>query len=486
MHHKPKDEILLEIANLQKPLAGRRVVSWLLFICFMGGFLVLPTLGIIWPSAFSQISFVRYFAESTNVYSKASKSSTSQAVDRFNLDVSWSSGTLSTAHQTLNNQCHACHSKPFVRVQNQDCLACHKGIANHTSQGIMNVTVLHQTRCASCHREHNGTFGLLEQNKQFGVECIECHENIKDVFPDTKTENVKDFTSDHPAFRIQVNIDDAVTKLARIRQGTTSQLTEKTSLKFPHDVHLAVGGVNSPEGKIKMTCNNCHKLDGAGVSFRPVTMKENCQHCHALRFDLAVPNREVPHGPVDQVLSTLREFYSYVGISGIPLEPSVNTGTISTIRPGQQPNIGSFVRTAGDVRSRAIASATELFEKTSCTVCHEVTRSSEQGKSGMPDQDMPQWKITPIPARHEWMPKAVFNHREHLLTQCTECHAAAKSTLATDVLMPTINQCRTCHVAKESAPNKIISDCGLCHEFHIPSHFTSAGAPLPMVYGANP
>jgi hypothetical protein len=174
----------------------------------------------------------------------------------------------------------------------------------------------------------------------------------------------------------------------------------------------------------------------------------------------------VPHGSVDQVLSTLRECYSYVDVNGVPIDKPPKNGPIFVLRPGVQESVGTFINIPGGVLNRVQLSATELFEKTSCVVCHEVTRSILPGKKGIPEQDMLQWQITPIPPLHAWMPKAKFDHSKHVLAQCTDCHAATNSNKASDVLMPTIAECRDCHAGEEPVANKVTSDCGLCHGFH--------------------
>ena len=402
-------------------------------------------------------------------------------------DSSWNPGQLSSSHQPWANDCKVCHSTPFARVQDKDCVACHKKMGDHVNRKTVTLSALHEVRCATCHRDHFGEFGLAQQNKRYvGSSCAACHADIKSGFAQTKTENVRDFASGHPDFRVQVATGFAPDMLARVRPlaqtnvPATMQtgLVESTSLKFPHDVHMATEGVRSPEGKVKMECASCHKPNAGGVGFQAVSMKNNCASCHSLKFEPAVSNREVPHGSVEHVLTTLREFYSYVSVSGVPLDRRPDNSPVFIIRPGkadaQQQPIASFVRAPGDAKFRAVASATELFEKTSCVVCHEVTRVPGPGVKGTPSQDMPQWKITPVTPRHAWMPKAEFDHGKHQAARCTDCHAAAKSHKARDVLMPRIAQCRECHAGQEPVVNKVTSDCGLCHGFHLPAASASS------------
>ena len=256
----------------------------------------------------------------------------------------------------------------------------------------------------------------------------------------------------------------------RVRQGA-SALSEPTSLKFPHDIHLAPGGIAGPGGKSTLDCASCHRPTPSGAGFEPVTMKRDCQSCHALAFEPALSQRQVPHGAVDEVLSTLREFYGYAGASRVALDRAPNNAgaAIFTVRPGKQPGAAaSFVQGPGDARTRAAAAATELFEKTSCIVCHRVSRSTAPGKAGTPGADLPQWTIAPVAPPHAWLPKAGFDHARHRVTPCADCHAAAKSAKASDVLIPAIKVCRDCHSGAEAVIGKVSSDCAMCHGFHLP------------------
>lgn len=475
MHSTPDDPISNEIAILQKPLKGRRFLSWLFFIVFVTIFLVAPIIASTWPGASEKSgNFLRPVngAASSQVGAIQINTSTGKATainsTYMGLDVPWNPGHLSNSHQPWANDCKVCHTAAFTRVKDEDCTACHQKMGDHVDSKIVKVDTLHEVRCASCHRDHQGEFGLAQQNKRYtGDNCAACHADIKASFPKTKTENVKDFSKDHPEFRIQLATGPDM--LVRMRQNARAKLVETAKLKFPHDVHLASAGVSSPKGKVKMECDNCHKPNSDGVTFKPVTMKDDCQSCHALKFEPAVSNREVPHGSTNEVLSTLREFYSYVSTNGVKVDQRPENGPIFYIRPGKKEAVASYVSAPGDVRSRAVASATELFEKTSCVVCHEVTRSSEMGKKGTPGEDMPQWKIAPVTPQHAWMPKAQFSHVKHVSAKCADCHDAAKSKDATDVLMPTISQCKDCHSGKEPVVKKVTSDCGLCHGFHMPS-----------------
>ncbi|HIL97209.1 MAG TPA: hypothetical protein EYG51_15025 [Pseudomonadales bacterium] len=61
---------------------------------------------------------------------------------------------------------------------------------------------------------------------------------------------------------------------------------------------------------------------------------------------------------------------------------------------------------------------------------------------------------------------AEFSHDSHINMGCVGCHEADTSTEATDVLMPDIGSCRTCH-GGEHAEERLQSTCISCHKFHL-------------------
>ena len=501
--------LIAQILKAQKVRTGRRILSWLLFLIAISIFLLVPYIVSTNPQASGD--FVKkhpWAAHSVDYLAKLNiiptppveiKESTlnkkllpytadtlnfrhtrSTAPAFLGLDKVWNPGhSLDNAHKPWANDCKVCHSTPFVQVQDKDCLSCHKNIGDHVSSKLGTVNGLSDQKCASCHREHNGDDSLAKQNKNYMTEnCASCHGDIKKSFAKTKTENVEDFADKHPEFRYQLALSSKPKDLERTRQLKGELLKEKTALKFPHDVHLKEDGVKSPKGKVKVDCDSCHKLNPDGLGFAQVTMKDHCQSCHDLKFEPAVSNREVPHGSVELVLSTLREFYSYVQVNTVPVDSRPLTAPINLVRPGKDlPQVESFVHSNGNSRSRASDAAISLFEKTSCKVCHEISRTSEPGRSGTTGRDLPQWKVAPLTPNHPWLTQSQFNHAKHRIAECSDCHAAKQSKKAEEVLMPEIKVCRDCHTGSKPESNKLVSDCGLCHGFHVTSHEPSKGSP---------
>jgi predicted CXXCH cytochrome family protein len=519
--HHPVPPVVAEIRKLSKPIPGRRELSWVLFLVFLGFCLLLPLGASLYSQDFSKT------AESVPIVGSATKAlagaglgvehpeakalaegepSTHPLVSSTNaregelhrqagptfmaFDKVWNPGhSLSNAHRRYINDCKVCHVKPFVQVRDEDCQTCHKNAGAHVDANIAKVASLQGATCESCHREHNGEDGLAQQNKYYQQQnCASCHKDIKKSFAESKDGNASNFYSDHPNLRYLIANTPDAKHLQSVRISEAAPLIEKTGLKFPHDVHLKASGIRSPEGKVKLECASCHRETKDGIGFQPVTMERDCQSCHDLKFDPSVTNYEVPHGSVEAVLNSLRTFYSYTMNNAIPSNGKPLVPISSLVRPGVDENksVVSFVHSAGDPRGKAVAAATNLFEKSACNLCHEVSRSSESGRSGTPSQDMPQWKIAPVTAEHAWMGKTafVFSHEKHKGGECTECHAAEKSKKAEEVLMPTIKICRDCHAGSEPVANKIVSDCALCHGFHqhpAPSTKASKEHPEPEV-----
>jgi predicted CXXCH cytochrome family protein len=60
------------------------------------------------------------------------------------------------------------------------------------------------------------------------------------------------------------------------------------------------------------------------------------------------------------------------------------------------------------------------------------------------------------------MPHGQFNHASHTQVSCTTCHAAAKSRLTSDIIMPTQQSCVECHGPKGG----VNFSCTECHKYH--------------------
>jgi hypothetical protein len=469
---------------LEKPLGLKRPLSWLLFLPVLLAFLILPIVAIMAPEFFgtSKNTIVEQKPKMTINHAplnahpmlqslptkseeKKPRNTTALALDSI-----WNPGPLSSAHSNLEGDCQACHIGNFSRVKDENCLVCHSNMGLHVSQEALPETSFEEGRCASCHRDHKGRESLAEQNKHFvGIDCATCHKKIMEVAPKTSTLEVSDFLDNkHPGFRVTVSTGPEPTDLRRIRMTSDKPITEKTNLKFPHDLHLNPKGINSPNKKVVMECANCHEPADTVTGFKTLSMENHCQDCHKLSFEPALPDRQVPHGPVDKVLSTIEEFYSYLALHPEDRHKVNSQRAILRARPGENgAKLSNLGHLSGNPYSQAAFATVELFENTACAVCHEVKAINGIGKLKTSGSRLPQYQIAEINPTHSWMPMAKFNHKAHEFESCESCHNAGKSKNASEVLMPSIEGCQSCHSGSKSVLNKVQSDCGLCHEYHI-------------------
>jgi predicted CXXCH cytochrome family protein len=229
-------------------------------------------------------------------------------------------------------------------------------------------------------------------------------------------------------------------------------------------VHLALGGIRSPTGKRVLECRACHQPEAGGARMQPISMERHCTECHRLDFDPADPERQVPHGDAQAALTMLVEYYSAQYLKGYPDPLAVAVPNAELRRPGPRLTQEEREATLRRAHEKAMSVARDLFERRACTTCHTVERAMD-ARGGLA------WKIAPVRLTAVWMPNARFDHARHgtALTRCETCHDAEHSRVASDVLMPGIAVCRTCHAGAEPPAihqQLIASSCMSCHAFH--------------------
>ncbi len=396
-------------------------------------------------------------------------------------DASWDVGPLASAHASFGRDCHKCHQLPFIQVRNQACEDCHKSIGWHfplktASARAIHASVFPDTRCASCHRDHKGPNGLVRTDATL---CTDCHHDLKARLPKSSLPDISDFTRDHPPFMLSMlqpgRVGDAA--IVRVPQESKARVRENSGLKFPHETHLGKKGIRSPNGNVTLDCANCHVRDEAGIRFKPVTMKDHCQSCHSLEFEPKVTTRQVPHGNVGDVLTTLNEFYAQAALADTPIDVVVEAGIR---RPGEHMSETRRQAALAWAADKAGKIARDLFEVRVCFLCHEITPdAAATAVAG----DLPaSWKIAPIAVTQHWLPKSRFPHSQHDTFECAKCHAVATSKTSADIAIPDLKNCRECHGGSEPARDKARGTCETCHGFHTGSH--KAGVPA-IVPGSN-
>ncbi|MEO7247210.1 MAG: cytochrome C, partial [Novosphingobium sp.] len=168
-------------------------------------------------------------------------------------------------------------------------------------------------------------------------------------------------------------------------------------------------------------------------------MERDCGACHSLAYDrIGGTVRTLHHGDVAQALADLSTYRGAVPIT-------------SRQRPGAFGDGGIY-----HARFSAAPVPTAAFSRNGvCGTCHSAE---------MRDGRLAVRRVT---LQSRYMDHAWFDHRTHRQSPCSECHAAAQSSSSSDLLLPGIKTCRTCHAGGESAEaKKIPSGCADCHSYH--------------------
>jgi hypothetical protein len=434
-------------------LPSKRLAAW------VGALLVLA-LALAWP-------IKTYYAREKQ-----------QAVAGFHADEMWSSGKLSQAHSQLEGNCTACHAKPFEAVADTSCKACHTQVHDHadpfrlaraqpdlTRWGRVELAFkqafgVEPSRCVDCHTEHEGPQEMPVTAQRF---CADCHGGLSEKLPDTKLENAGDFGRQHPEFRpvVLTRWTGAQPRLQRLSLASAPR--EDSGLKFPHALHLSrTNGVaqmarrlGSPYGFGQaLGCKDCHDSTPNGVRFEPVDMEQDCAMCHSLAFAREDGTlRTLRHGEPAQVVADLRDFYRGRG----PALPQVMTPAARR-RPGEALDLRNRVRFAegGTGADRAIRAV--FSPGGACFDCHRIDA---------PLGGTLAFRVHPVGFPVRYMNHGWFDHRAHATETCTSCHSAENSNLASDLLLPDLKSCRTCHAGEGAARAKVPSSCAMCHDYHM-------------------
>jgi hypothetical protein len=373
-------------------------------------------------------------------------------------DGAWLSGEISQPHKHFADDCETCHSEAFTLVKDEDCAQCHGSTTVHADPEMFELSELHDTRCATCHKEHNGTEYLVRQDQ---VLCTDCHAALR-TRVETDLEDINDFEQGHAEFKPLLftrgnSSPDDEHAWDRISLSISS-IKHETGLIFPHDVHLDDNGINSPTGERVLGCSNCHQTDAGGKYMLPVRMEEHCQECHRLDFDAENPERELPHGKVESIRSILEEHYAYIALRGDYDDSDAPAIVKQRRRPGKELTREERKTAITWAREKAADVEEEVVEFRTCGLCHKVTR----------DTNMPSgWNVPDVQISQLWFSKGAFDHVTHRSTECADCHQAKESKKSEEVLLPGIKVCRDCH-GGEDAVGLLESTCVSCHKFHTP------------------
>ncbi len=426
---RPLGDDLAQLAarsRTELPKGTKRRWSWLLFLLFGVVFLALPVAAYMLPQ-------VHEVTKSWPVTP----------------DRPWLSGEISGNHKFFENDCKACHQKPFEQVTDQACVECHGRIPHHAEAARYEEVAPEGQKCQSCHKEHNGKAQIILTEQHF---CADCHVDLDQRLTDTGFQNVADFGTNHPQFRPTVVVAHASGEMKRLSLENPEQVKEDSGIRYPHDVHLKRTPAAAWKGLKDLTCSSCHVPEPGGVGMAPISQEAHCQECHQLRFEPKRPERTVPHGKPKEVQLIIKDFYAKVALEGgfdDPEAPAVVRRRVGSPLPAD-----ARADALAWAEARAKEAITDAFGKSLCGYCHVVTEDA----AGTWDVVKPR-----IPDR--WMPHGIFDHGAHQDVECGDCHDAEPSKSNKDVLLPPIATCRECH-GGEKAVAKIPSTCVMCHNFH--------------------
>lgn len=355
-------------------------------------------------------------------------------------------------------------------------------------------------RCVDCHTEHEGGGQMAATQQQF---CADCHTGLgarlQDAGFKSAVGDASDFGKQHPQFRPLILAGYDETKGVRFddrdsraggnpllgwkmqRAVLDKPLKMENGLKFTHAQHVSISnGVAqmwrqvSPGQGQGMECEDCHKTDPSGTRYQPVRMETACQACHSLGVQTVGGTvRQLPHGQPAQVIADIRAFYGSGGSyrpAGLPIARYTRT------RPGMinsERRSVDLARAASLMPGQASAMVRATFAPGGvCGECHKVSFTGGDNV-----------RIAPVAQPTRFLHKGWFDHRAHdnldVRTQngsrrygCRDCHAADKSNNASDLLIPTVANCQSCHTGEKGATNfKLVrsgtpSGCAMCHDYH--------------------
>ncbi len=423
------------------PGPSKRRLSWaaIIAIAYLG-----------WISPWSTTSFTTEETSSSDPPSAVSMVQvTSEEV--------WSTGPLHNVHRSIGDDCTACHETPFEPVTDQACLSCHESTPHHFDPLTFHVADSMLGRCAECHVEHVEPSHLILRDDQG---CTDCHADIDDTAgAPTQLRAVSNWSTGHPEFKVTVPRLEQSGRWSTERISIDSPLAKSSSnLIFPHSVHMDPGGIEGPEGPEQLNCASCHQPDEGEIGMVPVSMEQHCSSCHLLTFDPDHPDRELPHGEPDELLLMMEEFYARRTLIGATL--AAGRPAFDAERPGRTGQLDEAARAEALALARDLASqaAEDIFERTTCAICHDVTRREDTATAS--------WEVLPVHINQHWMPLSRFDHGAHASETCESCHAAETSLVSSDILMPDIASCQTCH-GDERTDDKLVSVCLDCHSFHL-------------------
>jgi hypothetical protein len=423
----------------------------------------------------------------------------------------YSSGRMSGAHAVLEQQCGTCHLQKMgefsSKAVDSACLACHDGPVHHESQVKAKVP-----ECAGCHVEHRGRINISATSNK---NCAECHADLQLSAGQTLyARHISSLENGHPQVSIlrngakdpgTIQLNHSV-HLKPIRRGPTGPIVQldcgdchRAALQtaaWPYSdtkyVTASVTYGDQDELLPPKTGTLWPRNGNLGREYMaPVKYATTCAACHLLSFDKRF-DEGVPHDKPEVVHAFLvKKFQEYIAAHPVALRVAKDPDRDLTERP-----ILPAVRTLTPSQwvAERTADAELLLWRKTCRQCHALSnlaamddrQRAEYAKhvafAGFPPKQMIERgtlyslstgvpppagmlpKVDPARITTRWLPHARFDHDAHRGFSCVGCHGMALTSKETsDVLVPGIENCKTCHAP---GPDHAESRCFECHTYH--------------------
>jgi hypothetical protein len=191
-------------------------------------------------------------------------------------------------------------------------------------------------------------------------------------------------------------------------------------------------------------------LDGREY-MAPVKFATACAGCHSLAFDKLI-EEQVPHDKPEVVHAfVVKKLQEYIAAHPSAVRVVRDPSRDLTGKP-LQPEMR--VLTPAQWVMERTADAEELLWRKTCKQCHVL-----EPIAGATLPHVAAGRIT-----QRWLPHSRFDHDAHRGFSCVSCHAQAiNSKLSSDILIPGIANCQTCHAP---GPSHAESRCFECHTYH--------------------
>jgi len=419
----------------------------------------------------------------------------------------YSSGRLSNPHAVFETQCAACHVQQAgaysAKAENSACLACHDGTIHHAEQTRM-------PNCAECHVEHRGKIDLAAATNQA---CSQCHADLAGRGGVSHyASGIQSFEDGHPEFAalkagardsgaIKLNHMLHMKPIRSAPNGPNVQLKcgdcHRPAASFagspwPYaDAKYAAAAVSYTDKDAFAAARTAGLMTHNPATGRelmaPVKFATACAACHLLTFDKRF-DEGVPHDTTLVIHGYLiQKFRVYI---------AAHPSELQEVRDPQRQLAGkasgprSRTVAADDWVTQQVSNAEELLWHKTCSQCHgvsenqlhDVTEARWGTKWEAADLRVllrkavavssvesyrtmvPLPNVAPANTMQRWLPHSKFSHDAHAGFTCASCHAKAlTSTESSDVLIPWIANCQTCHAP---GPNHAESRCFECHTYH--------------------